>query len=199
MLAAILLLLKFISYTGAIDYYITSPYDAISWTIGKEATVTWNILPGGPVIESINVDLMDGNDMSANVVCNIATGLPPSATSATWVVPNNLMPGKTYFVRIASPSLSVQRYSHRFSIVGTCSIISSVTPVSSRTSQTSSSSIGTSFSTSAKSSSSLTKTITDDEPNTSLLPRTKEGNLGHTPSLTGIQYLVVLCLGALLF
>lgn len=150
---SVLLLALFFSASHCTDVYITSPYDVISWVIGKQETVTWNILPGGPAIDAFNVDLMDGQEISANVVCNIARGLPITSTSATWVVPDSIAPGKNYFVRVSSPDLALQRYSHRFAINGVQCTTKSTTSVT-----TSSANASSKASQSTSTSGTLTKT-----------------------------------------
>lgn len=157
----------FLGLTHCTDVYITSPYNIIVWNLGKQETVTWNILPGGPVIGAFNVDLMDGDERSANVVSNIASGLPITSTSATWTVPNTLAPGNHYFVRVSSPDLALQRFSHRFSIEGTqcstkttpSSASSSMTSPSTKMSQSTMTSITTSTTTGTQSDSTVTRTV----------------------------------------
>lgn len=170
-----LVLLALLGIVACTDVYITSPYDIIVWKLGKQETVTWNILPGGPVIEALDVDLMDGEEISANVICNIARGLPITATSATWVVPNTLAPGKNYFVRVSSPNLALQRFSHRFTIDGaqcstktssSSSAASSSASATSKASQstgaTGTASKGTATSSGASSEATVTRTVTSN-------------------------------------
>jgi hypothetical protein len=167
-------ILHILGSAGCIDFYITSPYDAISWNLGQKAMVTWNILPGGSEVSSVNVDLMDGDDNSANVICNIASGLPPSSTSASWEVPKTLKPGKSYFVRLSDPSLMAQRYSHRFSINGQPCSTSEITKSSVTRTQSSSKSSQTTSSTSSEHSVTTTESI--DFTTISLLPRSPDSN-----------------------
>ena len=103
---------------SATDFYITSPYDGITWSAGQRAKVTWDIIPGGPDVKSVNVDLMDGDDYNAHVLMPIASGLSPRETSASWIVPDNFPSTKTVFIRVSGQDASIYRFSHRFAIQG---------------------------------------------------------------------------------
>jgi hypothetical protein len=109
-----------VCYTVATDFYITSPYDLVSWKAGRSATISWDIVSGGPHVSTISVDLMDGNDSEAHVIQNIATGLSPDTTSVQWKVPQNFPSMNTAFLRVRGEGgkKSVQRFSHRFEIFG---------------------------------------------------------------------------------
>lgn len=150
----------FLGTASCIDFYITSPYDVISWNAGEKAMVTWNILPGGPNVQGINVDLMDGDETTANVVSNIASNLPPSATSASWEVPMSIQPGRSYFVRVSSndPNAYIYRFSHKFAIVG--GKVCSKSTSSSSTAASTTSQVSTTTSTSASAPTSTAEIMT---------------------------------------
>lgn len=110
----------FMAAAVATDFYITSPYDSVAWRAGKPAKITWDIIPGGPEISSINVDLMDGDDNNAHVIQPIASGISPGATSCEWVVPDKFPSTGTVFIRVRGQGgdSDVHRFSHRFAIQG---------------------------------------------------------------------------------
>jgi hypothetical protein len=88
----------------------------ISWKAGSDAKITWDIIPGGPTVSSVNIDLMDGDDNSARVLMPIANGLDPQVTQYQWRVPTDFPESSTVFVRVSGTggNAQVQRYSHRF-------------------------------------------------------------------------------------
>ena len=108
---------------AATDFYITSPHSAVSWKAGQPAKITWDIIPGGPDVSSIAVELMDGDDTNAHVLLPIASGLSPQSQSVEWLVPADFPASSTVFVRVRGDSSSqpVYRYSHRFGINGASS------------------------------------------------------------------------------
>lgn len=118
--AACIIALLFATTVLATDFYITSPYDSVSWKAGKPAKITWDIIPGGPEVSSVSVDLMDGDDNNAHVLQPIASGLSPSETSYEWVVPESFPATNTVFIRVRGHGTTsdVYRFSHRFSIQG---------------------------------------------------------------------------------
>lgn len=112
--------LLFATSVVATDFYVTSPYDSVSWRTGKPAKITWDIIPGGPEVSSVSVDLMDGDDNNAHVLQPIASGLSPSETSCEWVVPEGFPATNTVFIRVRGQGATsdVHRFSHRFAIQG---------------------------------------------------------------------------------
>lgn len=115
---------------AATDFYITSPHLAVSWKAGQPAKITWDIIPGGPDVSSVAVELMDGDDTNAHVLLPIASGLSPQSQSVEWLVPADFPASSTVFVRVRGDSSSqpVYRYSHRFGINGASSSDSSSPP-----------------------------------------------------------------------
>jgi hypothetical protein len=109
---------------SATDFYITSPHSVVSWKAGQQARVTWNILPGGTDVSSVNVDLMDGDDKNAHVLMPIASGLSPQATSVDWTVPADFPSTNTVFIRVLGKGGAdpVYRYSHRFAVQGDANV-----------------------------------------------------------------------------
>jgi hypothetical protein len=77
----------FLASAYAESFFITNPNGHTVWKVGESVKISWNIIPGGPVVHSINLDLMSGHDGNATTLLNIATGLSPSSTSFDWVVP----------------------------------------------------------------------------------------------------------------
>ncbi|PJF19918.1 hypothetical protein PSACC_00269 [Paramicrosporidium saccamoebae] len=110
----------YIAHVAATDFYITSPYAVISWKAGSDAKITWDIIPGGPAVSSVNIDLMDGGDPNAHVLMPIVSGLDPQVTQYQWKVPSDFPESSTVFVRVSGTGgdAQVQRYSHRFVIKG---------------------------------------------------------------------------------
>ena len=106
------------------DFYITSPYEKVSWVAGKTATITWDQIPGaGGPVDSIAIAVMDGPDHNAKVLQNVAEGLDASTTSYSWTVPPSFRPTDQVFVRLTGSNTAnkdaepVVRYSHRFTVV----------------------------------------------------------------------------------
>lgn len=104
---------------GATDFYITSPYSVTSWKIGENAKITWRIIPGGPEISSVSIDLMDGDDANAHVLAPITSGLSPDSIQYEWTVPKDFPQSPTAFIRLSGSGSgsTVYRFSHRFSIL----------------------------------------------------------------------------------
>lgn len=100
------------------DFYITSPYSAVSWKAGETVKITWNVIAGGSDVSSVQVDLMDGDDSNAHVLMPIASGVSPSTTGINWQVPENFQKSTTVFIRVRGQGSAglVDRYSHRFLI-----------------------------------------------------------------------------------
>lgn len=106
------------------DFYITSPYERVSWVAGKSAKITWDEIPGGGgPVDSISLALMDGPDNNAKTLMKIVDDLDPSSTSYLWEVPTTFPNTDQVFVRITGvnsenkSSIPVVRYSHRFTVI----------------------------------------------------------------------------------
>lgn len=188
-ITTLLALLSFVAHVRCIDFYITSPYDAISWNLGEKASITWNILPGGADVGSVKVDLMDGDDNSANVICNIASGLPPSSTSTSWIVPKSLSPRMSYFVRVSGvtgTSPLVVRYSHRFSIKGQpCSKSETITQTSTSSKTQATTKAGGSSSSTSNESTTVTSNDFIDFNSSIAIPRSHDPNYA-APLTSGV-------------
>ena len=120
MLAAFLLLFLLNHQIKAADFYITTPWELTLFTAGQKQPIAWNILPRGPEIYGINIDLMDGDDEAANYLANIASNLPPDTVAYEWDVPKTIQNSDRVFVRITgiTGGEPIYRYSHRFMITG---------------------------------------------------------------------------------
>lgn len=113
-----LLLVLSLGPASAIDFYITSPYSATRWTAGSVAKITWNILEGGSKVDSVNVDLMDGDDSNANVIASLANGVDPGQNHIYWTIPENFAASSSVFIRVSGVGngTTAYRFSHRFAI-----------------------------------------------------------------------------------
>lgn len=102
------------------DFYITQPWAETKWKAGETVTISWKLYTDvGPEAIGINLDLMDGEDLSANFLLNIASNLRADTTSYQWTIPKTVNSGDGLFVRITGMgSVPNYRFSHRFSIVG---------------------------------------------------------------------------------
>lgn len=116
----IFLLVLCLGFASAIDFYITSPYSATRWTAGSVAKITWNILEGGAKVDSVNVDLMDGDDNNASVIASLASGVDPGQNYIYWAIPDNFVPTSSVFIRVSGvgSGATVYRFSHRFAVGG---------------------------------------------------------------------------------
>lgn len=123
--------LLFLSSVFAYDYYITSPYSISAWQAGSTEAITWDLLDKR-FADSITIDLMNGDLYNGNLIVNIASGLPGSASSFSWSIPTFLS-GSDYFIRISGSGANgiVYRFSARFVIVGNGSSSSTVVITSS--------------------------------------------------------------------
>jgi hypothetical protein len=102
------------------DFYITQPWAETKWKAGETVKISWKLYTDvGPEAIGINLDLMDGEDLSANFLLNIASSLKVDTTSYEWTIPNTVNSGDGLFVRITGiGSVPNYRFSHRFSIIG---------------------------------------------------------------------------------
>jgi hypothetical protein len=101
------------------DFYITNPYSVSKWRQNDNVKISWNIIPGGHDIESVNIDLMDGDDDNASLIANIGSSISASQTSFDWYIPFTVNSSNTYFIRLTGNGPNpVYRFSHRFSIEG---------------------------------------------------------------------------------
>ena len=114
----LLLVLLCLHGSLATDFYITSPYSAISWKAGEQARITWDLIQGGVDVNAIDVELLDGDSNNAKVIGVIASGLPADVRSIAWTVPADFQRTDSAFVRVRGkgPSGIVDRYSHRFAV-----------------------------------------------------------------------------------
>lgn len=132
------IILAFLLSTAVLchDFYITQPWAETKWKAGDTVKITWKLYPEvGPEASGINLDLMDGEDLSANFLLNIANKLHPSCTHFEWTIPRTVNSGDGLFVRITGlGEVPNYRFSHRFTIVGgedsarTMSVIPPVAP-----------------------------------------------------------------------
>lgn len=152
----------------ATDFYITNPYAVTKWQQDETVKITWNLLPGGEEISSISIDLMDGDDINASVIMNIASYIPKDSTCFDWYIPCNLQPSNTYFIRLTGNGKTpIYRFSHRFSIEKGCKWHSSSSTSNSSTSSSSStrlSSTSTQFSVTSSSVSSGSQQSSSSTP-----------------------------------
>lgn len=104
----------------ATDFYITEPWAETVWKAGCTVKITWKVYPDvGPEASGINLDLMDGDDLNANFLLNIAHNLRPSATCYEWTIPMTVSSSNGVFIRITGlGEVPNYRFSHRFEIVG---------------------------------------------------------------------------------
>lgn len=102
------------------DFYITQPWAETKWKAGETVTISWKLYTDvGPEAIGINLDLMDGEDLSANFLLNIASNLKADTSSFQWTIPKTVNSGDGLFVRITGlGSIPNYRFSHRFSISG---------------------------------------------------------------------------------
>lgn len=114
--------LVLIGLAASSDVLITSPHSVIQWKAGKTAKITWNTLvdevKGGTPGQTVNIDLMDGDDKNAKVIARVAKNIPIEKRAVSWTVPDNFPSTKTIFVKVSSPDGKISRYSHRFAIQG---------------------------------------------------------------------------------
>jgi len=110
----------FTSLALAHDFYITQPWAETRWKAGQIVRITWKLYTDvGPEASGINIDLMDGEDLSANFLLNIAHNLRPDSTSFEWAIPMTVNSDEGLFVRITGlGEVANYRFSHRFSISG---------------------------------------------------------------------------------
>ena len=87
MLTAFSIIALFSLYANGEMFYITTPNGHTVWKEGQPVKIAWQIIPGGPAVRSINLDLMSGPDGNATSLINIATGLSRDSTSFDWTVP----------------------------------------------------------------------------------------------------------------
>lgn len=105
---------------NAVDFYITNPWEATKWKAGTTVSITWKLYTNtGPQINGINLDLLDGPDLSARVLQNIAFSLSTDATSFSWSILPETPSSSHVFIRITGTGADpIYRFSHRFEIYG---------------------------------------------------------------------------------
>lgn len=113
-------LLLLVSSVLGTDFYITQPWAETKWKAGETVKITWKLYTDvGPEASGINLDLMDGEDLSANFLLNIANNLHPSSNSFEWTIPKTVNSDEGLFVRITGiGEVANYRFSHRFTIAG---------------------------------------------------------------------------------
>lgn len=116
----IILSIFYFQFVNGADFYITNPWEATKWKAGTTVTITWKLYPSvNSVINGINLDLLDGPDLSARVLQNIAFSLPIDSTSFSWNILPDLPSSSHVFIRITGTGPEpVYRFSHRFEIYG---------------------------------------------------------------------------------
>lgn len=117
---AFVLIAGLIQLVMGTDFYITQPWAETVWEAGKTVKISWKVYENvGPEASGINVDLMDGDDMSANFLLNIANNLGPQESCFDWTIPKFVSSSDKVFIRITGlGEVPNYRFSHRFKIVG---------------------------------------------------------------------------------
>lgn len=132
---AVLSLAFVLGFVMAHDFYITQPWAETKWKAGETVKITWKLYKEvGPEAYAVNIDLMDGEDMTANFLQNIASELDPDSTSFDWTIPASCASGEGLFIRITGKGeVPNYRFSHRFTVVGgekPAETMSAIPPVS---------------------------------------------------------------------
>lgn len=117
---ALLFILSLLQGIVATDFYITQPWGETVWCAGTTVKITWKVYPDvGPEACGINIDLMDGDDMAANFLLNIAHNIPVSSTCYEWYIPKTVSSSDRVFIRLTGiGAVPNYRFSHRFTITG---------------------------------------------------------------------------------
>ncbi len=118
MLLKIVLALFFPISTLCHDFYITQPWAETKWKAGDTVKINWKLSQNiGPEAIGVNIDLMDGDDMSANFLLNIAHNLPVESNEFEWTIPKTVSSSDGVFIRITGVGeVPNYRFSHRFAI-----------------------------------------------------------------------------------
>lgn len=114
----LLIALATLGFALAHDFYITQPWAETSWKAGETVTITWKLYQNvGPEAGGINIDLMDGDDLAANLLLNVAANLRPESVSYDWTIPKSVSSSDRVFIRITGMGeVANYRFSHRFTI-----------------------------------------------------------------------------------
>lgn len=90
------------------QFFITQPVTGVQWKNGDTPLIDWQPSTEGDanfVPKSLVIDLMYGNSNAAVFVTNIAYNWPGDKNSfQQWTVPDNLVTGNEYFLRITTTS-----------------------------------------------------------------------------------------------
>ncbi|ORX96338.1 hypothetical protein K493DRAFT_300987 [Basidiobolus meristosporus CBS 931.73] len=97
------------------EIMITEPVEITRWQRGENAIVKWNI-DAIDLAELVTIELRIGPKVNLALSYEIATEVDANEESHSWFVPENLIPGDKYSVRIITDK-GVDRYSHYFTIV----------------------------------------------------------------------------------
>ena len=62
-------------FATAENIYISFPGPGVSWNPGANVSIRWIVNSGGIPVESINLDIMDGDANNAILVKNVATNI----------------------------------------------------------------------------------------------------------------------------
>lgn len=97
--------------------YIYSPYAATVCQPGNPCPISWHVSNDGPEFSRVDIELLNGEAHSANVVAPIVLGYDLSqGNTFVWNVPQGVFTEGDYFIRIKGVGTDYQSYSHNFPI-----------------------------------------------------------------------------------
>jgi hypothetical protein len=117
------LLLVCVQQVFSESIYILYPGPGVNWNPGANVAVRWNVnrnSNNGSPVDTINLDLMDGDANNAVLVKNIAVNVQAQYGVFHWVVPVDFEKRTDYFIRATGvgPKGISYFYSGRFAVNG---------------------------------------------------------------------------------